>query len=296
MSAEKRLTKVFEKAKEKEIPFDDSDKFILFSDCHRGDNSWADEFTHNHNLFLYALQDYFSKGFTYIEVGDGDELWENAQFKDIRQAHSDIFSQMKKFHQKKRFYLIWGNHDIERKDKETVKKTLYRYYDRPTKKYESLFEGIELYEGLILRHSRTNKRIFLVHGHQVDPLNDCRWLWRLNWFLHRYFWKYIQLFGIRNPASPAKYFNRAKKINEKLKKWAETNHQMLKMLIAGHTHSYSLVEPPYFNIGSCVHPHCITGIEIENGKIRLIEWRVKIKETDRTLYADKIELSGDYPV
>jgi len=281
MSAEKRLTKVFNKATE--IPFDDSDKFILFSDCHRGDNSWADEFTHNHNLFLYALQDYFSKGFTYIEVGDGDELWENQRFEDIRQAHSDIFCQMQKFHHEKRLYLIWGNHDID------------RCYDRCAKKYESLFDGIKLYEGLILRHSRTNKKLFLVHGHQADLLNDGRRLWRLNWLFHRYIWKYLQLFGVRNPASPAKYFKRAKKIDEKLKKWAETKRQMLIALIAGHTHSYSLVDPPYFNIGSCVYPFCITGIEIENSQISLIEWGVKVKD-DRTLCVEKKERFKGYRI
>ncbi len=58
MSAGERLTKVFNEATE--ISFNNSDKFILFSDCHRGDNSWADEFTDNHNLFLYALQHYYS--------------------------------------------------------------------------------------------------------------------------------------------------------------------------------------------------------------------------------------------
>ena len=294
MLTEKRLTKVFDVAKE--VPFDDSDKFILFSDCHRGDNSWADEFTHNHNLFLHALQHYFREGFTYIEVGDGDELCENARFEDIRQAHLDIFRQMQKFHQEKRLYLIWGNHDIERQDKKTVERTLHRCYNRHAKKYESLFEGIKLYEGLILRHSRTNKKIFLVHGHQGDLFNDRLWgldLWRVNRHFHRYFWKYLQLFGVRNPTSPAKYFNRARKIDERLKKWAETKHQML---IAGHTHSYFLVDPPYFNIGSCVYPRCITGIEIKDGQIRLIEWGVKIQEKDDTLYAKKEVLFGGYPV
>ena len=39
MSTSKRLTEVFESAHE--IPFDDSGKFVFFSDIHRGDNSWA---------------------------------------------------------------------------------------------------------------------------------------------------------------------------------------------------------------------------------------------------------------
>jgi hypothetical protein len=36
-----RITEVFENAKT--IDFDDSSKLILISDCHRGDDSWADD-------------------------------------------------------------------------------------------------------------------------------------------------------------------------------------------------------------------------------------------------------------
>jgi hypothetical protein len=58
MSIKKRLTEVFESAVE--IPFDDSSKFILFSDVHRADNSWADDFAHNSNIFFFALNQYMS--------------------------------------------------------------------------------------------------------------------------------------------------------------------------------------------------------------------------------------------
>ncbi|MGC1516255.1 MAG: serine/threonine protein phosphatase, partial [Maribacter sp.] len=37
MSSERRLSRAYKNAKT--IPFDDHSKFILFSDCHRGDNS-----------------------------------------------------------------------------------------------------------------------------------------------------------------------------------------------------------------------------------------------------------------
>ena len=89
MSTSKRLTQVFKSSKE--IPFDDTSKFIFFSDCHRGDNSWADDFAQNQNLFFHALNQYYDQGFTYIEIGDGDELWENKNFGDIRRAYDNIF-------------------------------------------------------------------------------------------------------------------------------------------------------------------------------------------------------------
>ena len=70
MSSAKRLSKAYENAKR--IPFDDTSKFIVFSDCHRGDNSFADEFANNRNIYFHALNHYHKEGFHYCELGDGD--------------------------------------------------------------------------------------------------------------------------------------------------------------------------------------------------------------------------------
>ena len=80
------------------VPLSDKSKFILFSDVHRGDNSLSDEFAHNQNIYYFALQHYFNAGFTYIEVGDGDELWEHSKFDVIRYAHSDVFMLLRDFY------------------------------------------------------------------------------------------------------------------------------------------------------------------------------------------------------
>ena len=75
MSSDSRLSRAYSNAKI--IDFDDTSKFILFSDCHRGDNSFADDFANNRNIYFHALKFYHSEGFDYCELGDGDELWEN---------------------------------------------------------------------------------------------------------------------------------------------------------------------------------------------------------------------------
>ena len=72
MSTEKRFNKALENATV--IPFDENSKFIIFSDCHRGDNSFADDFANNRNTYFHALKEYHKNGFTYIELGDGNEL------------------------------------------------------------------------------------------------------------------------------------------------------------------------------------------------------------------------------
>ena len=45
-------------------------------------------------------------------------------------------------------------------------------------------------------------------------------------------------------------------------------------------------EIQYFNTGSCIHPDCITCIEIVNSEISLVKWDIKTKE-DRTVYVDR---------
>ena len=73
MSSRNRFSNAYRLAKR--IEFDDSSKFIVFSDCHRGDNSFADDFANNRNIYFHALKHYYNEGFTYCELGDGDELW-----------------------------------------------------------------------------------------------------------------------------------------------------------------------------------------------------------------------------
>jgi UDP-2,3-diacylglucosamine pyrophosphatase LpxH len=99
-------------AASKVINIDDSSRIIIFSDCHRGDYGWADDFAKNQNIFLHALSYYYHDGFTYIELGDGDELWKNRSFSDIFIAHRQVYEMMSRFYHEDRFYMLFGNHDI----------------------------------------------------------------------------------------------------------------------------------------------------------------------------------------
>jgi hypothetical protein len=69
------------------VPFDDRSKFVFFSDVHRGDDSLSDEFARNRHIYYHALNYYYRDDFTYVEVGDGDELWENGLFRRIYNSH-----------------------------------------------------------------------------------------------------------------------------------------------------------------------------------------------------------------
>jgi hypothetical protein len=113
MYLSKQLSQVFKSSDQ--IEFDDSSKIILMSDCHRGDGSWADNFLKNQNLYFSALTHYYDRGYNYIEIGDGDELWENNKVIDIINSHSDVFLLLSKYFSENRMYLIYWIHDIVKK-------------------------------------------------------------------------------------------------------------------------------------------------------------------------------------
>lgn len=66
------------------LPLSECSRYVLFSDCHRGNGSSNDNFLKNQNLYFAALNYYYEENFCYIELGDGDELWENRCFSSIQ--------------------------------------------------------------------------------------------------------------------------------------------------------------------------------------------------------------------
>jgi len=271
MSSQTRITRAYDTARR--ISFNNESKFIIFSDVHRGDNSFADDFASNRNTYVHALNHYFKEGFTYCELGDGDELWENLEFDTIFDAHKNIFFLLKRFYNKGRLFRVVGNHDMVYSKPKYVKKYLSTYFDKVTGKDEPLFPDITFTEGIILEHEKTHQEIFMLHGHQADWRNYVAW--KFNRFMVLALWRQLQIFGIFDPTSPAKNFKELIKVERRTKKWIKENGNIL--TIIGHTHRPRFPEPgetPFFNDGSCVHPRSITGIEIENGEISLIKWHI----------------------
>ena len=288
MSSNSRLSRAYANAKL--VPFDDSSKFILFSDCHRGDNSFADDFANNRNIYFHALKHYYTEGFEYCELGDGDELWENLNFQSIFDAHKNVFLLLREFHLLGRLHMIWGNHDMVYKNPDYVKQNLSTYFDPIEGCDKALFQDLKYEEAIVLKHKKTNQELFLTHGHQADWWNYTFWRWGR--FLVRVLWKPLQVWGIADPTSPAKNYKELIKIERRIKKWIVQNKLLI--TIVGHTHRPRFPEPgdiPFFNDGSCVHPRSITGIEIENGKIALIKWHIATTD-EGILKVERVVLEG----
>ena len=94
------------------IPFDISTgKFVIFSDQHKGRNNGADDFTICEPNYLAALDYYHQNGFTLIALGDCEELWENT-LTPIKREHKLSFEKEKMFISGNAFIKIFGNHDL----------------------------------------------------------------------------------------------------------------------------------------------------------------------------------------
>ncbi len=256
-------------------------QLVVFADVHRGDGTGADDFAKNSLTFRMALGYYRKRGFTYVELGDAEELWETPSFDQIYITHTSIYDELRGFHHpdpaQTRYIKIWGNHDSD-------------WRDRPGP-LENIFPGIRVYEGLLL-----DDHILLIHGHQADP--TCRNQGaRFSKFFVRAFWSRLQRLGFLDPTRAANNPGLSNRVDESLYDWAKNGGSYLTSLgikngrvdtiIAGHTHrpvfaNLSLTEKrylelglgtheirsklhgdkSYYNAGSCVHPRAITGLEI----------------------------------
>ena len=247
MGYKKRLDRAFETAPY--LPLNKNTKYVFFSDCHRGIGNTNDNFLPNSNSYFAALQYYYQYDFCYIEAGDGDELWENRKLMQIIEIHEDIFALICRFHKAGRFYMLYGNHDMQKKD------------------CGPLFQDFPCYEGIILKSDFTD--LYITHGHQADAFNSV--FWRLSRFLVRYFWTPLERFGVLDPTSAAKNNKVKEKLEKRYIRYAKDNNCFL---LTGHTHRPTLGNSlsPYYNCGSCVHPKCITCIELCGYQISLVKW------------------------
>ncbi|MGN0408241.1 MAG: metallophosphoesterase [Bacteroides sp.] len=303
MSSYSRLNKAFKGALR--LPLNDFCKYVIISDCHRGTGTSNDNFLKNQHLYFAALQHYFIKGFTYIELGDGDELWENRSFSQIIETHSNVFWMLSKFYAQNRLYMLYGNHDIVKKDKQ--------YSDKCCKSYhrccngcsywdnQPLLPGIVFHEGIILKNVYAGRRIspcsdivpmdvYLTHGHQTELLNST--FWPASRFLVRYLWGPLERVGVLDPTSAARNNKRKYAAEKRLHNWAEREKHIL---ITGHTHRPALdsSDPYYCNSGSCVHPRCITCLEIEHMQISLVKWTMTTRP-DMSLYVEREVLAEGF--
>jgi UDP-2,3-diacylglucosamine pyrophosphatase LpxH len=94
------------------IPFEQhSGKFIIFSDQHKGARNGADDFTLAEPNYLAALEHYLSNDFCFVCLGDSEELWENT-LTQVKKHNTRVFETERKFAEQHNLVKIVGNHDL----------------------------------------------------------------------------------------------------------------------------------------------------------------------------------------
>jgi predicted phosphodiesterase len=271
------------------IPFDDASRFVFLSDCHRGDGGYADEFARNEDIYLDALTHYAGDGFTYVELGDGDELWKNHRPDDLRRAHRATYALLESLHRAGRCHVVWGNHNPGRPGQDIGR--------RPFDALIPTSAGLPAHVALLFQHRVTGARLFATHGHQADPISHQ--MAALGKFVVGRMWKSLQWFGFRDPTCRPENAAPSTGLEQRLAGWVRRHRHPL---ICGHTHRPHFPragETAYFNTGSCVHPRAITAIELQAGTLALVCWQApppsggrRFERARRTLMAPSLALGS----
>jgi hypothetical protein len=294
----------------------DTCKYIILSDQHKGGKDLADDFRNTEQNYMNALQFYYDEGFTFINLGDCEELWENTPSTIIEKNRLTLLEEAQ-FLASSRYCRIYGNHDLEWKY--TIQQSLY---------LKPIFgDKLKVHEGLLLVTNYNNKEysIFLAHGHQGDKRSDGNAF--SMWFVAA-IWTPIQRFFEISIDTISDHFELVDRHNIMMYEWSATQKDLV--FISGHTHKpvfasldhidrlakqlekakaindqalinsiqteiekrkkeyegkkfvKTMAKPTYFNSGCCCfRDGDLTGIEIENGFIRLVKWKYDGKKRTR---------------
>jgi hypothetical protein len=317
------LDKVFEHAHQAgAIRLQKPYHYVIFSDHHKGARDQADDFQPCEATYLTALDHYYHHGFTLIEAGDVEELWEN-EIPEVMQAYTGVFQSSARFYPD-RYLRLGGNHD----DAWETEANIRQYLD-------PFFPGIQLHPQLLFEYQDEkgiNGKILIIHGHQGT--------WDADIFktippLILPYYRILQNMTGSGRTSPSQNTHNRGIQDNQMYTWVSQQEKLI--LIAGHTHRpiwssmthlerlvmrlqalqsagrpaaeqtaeaellqaeiarraekdtldpqeiFKLV-PCYFNTGCCrFGDGDITGIEIEDDQMSLIKWGDLGGKIDRTV-------------
>lgn len=287
----KQLRTVYSKAPR--IPIDQTTKLVFMSDCHRGNGSLHDIYVYSEEVCLHAMEHYLVNGYTYVEVGDGDELWENTELYDLIRAHPKSYAMLKSFFDRERLVMIFGNHDYCKHDEALLEHLDHEHIEEEYDIFIEMYKDMPIHEGVVFEYKPLDLTLFAVHGHQLDVFNNR--LMPLSRFLVHNFWAPLELKGFVDPRGTTLDNVRHKRAGKNLARWSADEKQII---ICGHTHRPAFSDRkdiPYFNDGCCVFPNIVTCIEISNGKISLVKWEKTINEKEEWVI-DREYIEGPIPI
>ncbi len=291
-------------------------KFIIFSDQHKGRKNGADDFLTNEKNYLSALDYYYQNGFHFISLGDSEELWENT-LSSVRKAHQPSFEREAQFIPANAFIKIFGNHDLWWDNDPLAPMQLKEVYGFEVPIYEGVVlqtiinnqvlnifcthghQGDAVSDGnwfskffvsriwapfqaylkinpntpaynatlktahntIMYEWSARQQDLLLITGHTHQPVFE-------------------SLTHIERLYRQLLFARRMK--DESMIQTLQREIELRKFEYSNISEDYLGLKPSYFNSGCCCYDDgAITGIEISEGVLRLIEWKEKSGKSER---------------
>jgi UDP-2,3-diacylglucosamine pyrophosphatase LpxH len=285
-------------------------RLIVLSDQHKGVRDGADDFQRSESAYLAALSHYLGAGFSLAVLGDVEELWEN-EAQSVLNGYSAVLEVEKEFSQAGRYWRFYGNHDDD-----------WSHPDLVVRQLGGIFGQLPVWESLRLSVRNGDQvmgEVFLAHGHQGTTFSDR--FGTLSRRIVRTFWRPFQRLTKIKTNSPSTDWQLRHEHDIAMYNWAAGKSRLI--LIAGHTHhpvfpsphrlerlasalqeqqalsmdsqetralraeleaARAQEQPCYFNSGCCsFRDGQITGIEIADGQILLVQWMASEGGASRTV-------------
>jgi predicted phosphodiesterase len=305
------------------IPFDTTAMpFVIFSDQHKGKRDGADDFAIAEPNYLQALDYYNKAGYHLISLGDSEELWENTMLQVIK-VNEENFKLERQFLKRGAFTKVFGNHDLDwdidplapvylkqiygsavvaiegvilrttvdgktldifcthghQGDKQSDGNWFSKFFVSkiwaPFQAYLRINPNTPAYDGhLKTRHnaimyewSALQQNLLLITGHTHQPV----------------FESLTHLERLKREEKKALY--------KENKEWAEAidlQIQWRRKTERDVRQDYLNLKPTYFNSGCCCYADGdITGLEIADGFVRLVKWKLVDGVSKRLVQEEK---------
>jgi predicted phosphodiesterase len=286
--------------------FTEANNLVIFSDQHKGARNFADDFATNEQNYLVALAYYNTHQYHLICLGDSEELWEN-QLGAVKKHNKRTFEAEKLFLQRNSFTKVFGNHDLYWDNDPLATYQLKKIYGQTLKVYEGVILETAVNQRplqIFLTHGHQGdlqsdgnwfskwfvSRIWApfqayLRINPNTPANNNQLKSKHNQLMYE--WAAAQEAVLITGHTHQPVFNsltHLEKLYHQLnaavaqKDLAAQNRlkeQMLREKINYGTTipTFSALKPNYFNTGCCCfNDGDITGLEICEGKIKLIKW------------------------
>lgn len=297
-------------------------RFIIFSDQHKGARNGADDFTAAEPNYIAALNYYYNHNFYFINLGDCEELWENT-LAQVKKNNTRSLEAEKLFLLKKSFTKIFGNHDLYWANDPLAGLELEALYGTKVAVHEGVVLSTTVnnkelrifcthgHQGDANSDGNWFTKFFIariwaplqayLHINPNEPSNDVYKKTIHNEIMYE--WSATQqntLLITGHTHQPVfESLTHIERLHRQMQFAEKNNDALLIEQINSQVKTfqkrfdtlnadYTTIMPSYYNTGCCCFADGdITGIEIENGYIRLVKWKHQNEKSARIVLEEK---------